>query len=156
MSWLRTPPKSRRVAWFITVTVLTAPVVVGVHFFTRLMRGDYRWDADSIGIPVGLFCLFIFPITLCLLTRGLRGYRADVLPYAWGRGRFLRSFLWTFVTIYPVGLMSFAMVIDGIEGRLYWVAAFFLLHGYCMLILRASIVSRDVPTGSALPTGGVL
>jgi len=149
MSWFRTPPKSRRVSWFVSLTILAAPLVVAAHFFTRLMRGDYPWNADSIAIPILTFGIFIFPLTLFFLTRGLRDYRSDVFLFAWGRGHFLRRFLWTLVTIWPVGLTSVGMLIDGIEGRLYWVAAFFLLHCYCLLVLRASIVSRDSPTATA-------
>lgn len=106
------------------------------------MRGDYPWNADAIGIPVFLYGMFVFPITLFFLVRGLRHYRADVFLFTWGSGHFLHILLWTLLAVCPVALGSIGMLIDSFEGRHYWVTAFFLLHCYCLLILRASIVTH--------------
>ena len=145
MTWLCTPPKSRRVTWSLSLTILVAPVVVAAHFVVRLMRGDYPGNADSIAIPVFLFGIFIFPVTLGFLVRGLHCYTPHVFLFTWARRHFLRSFVWTLVTVCPVGLASVGMFLDGIHGKLYWVSAFFLLHGYSLLVLRASILGCDAP-----------
>ena len=143
LSWLHTPPKNRRVTWSLSLTILAAPVVVAAHFFIRLMRGDYPWNADSIAIPVFGFAFFIFPITLFFLIRGLRHYTPHVFLFTWPPGQFLRNLLWTLVAIWPVGFTTVSMFLDGIQGRLYWASAFFLLHCYCLFVLRASILAHD-------------
>ena len=144
MNWLNTPPKTRSVLLAINLTIITAPVVGWNHFFTRAMRGDYPTDSDSIGIPIFGFAIFIYPITIFILERGLRNYPSNVFLFTWSRRYIYRSLFLTIVTIYPCGLMSVAMVLDGIAGRLYWVSAFFVLHTYCLLILRASILADIV------------
>ena len=109
------------------------------------MRGDYPWNADSIAIPVLMFGIFIFPVTLGFLVRGLHCSTPHVFLFTWARRHFLRSVVWTLVTVCPVGLAGVGMFLDGIHGKLYWVSAFFLLHGYALLVLRASIVAYDAP-----------
>ena len=145
MTWLFTPPKSRRVSAALGSTILAAPLVVAAHFVIRLVRGDYPWNADAIAIPVFMFWIFPFPITLFFLTRGLRHYTPGVFLFTWARGHFWRSVRWTLLAIWPVGLTSIVMIVDGIGGKLYWVSAFFLLHCYCLLVLRASILGHDAP-----------
>ena len=145
MTWLRTPPKSRRVTGLLGFSILAAPVVVAAHFGVRQLRGDYPGNADSIAIPVFLFGILVFPVTLCILVRGLRCYTPHVFLFTWARRHVLRSVVWTLVTVCPVGLAGVGMFLDGIHGKLYWVSAFFLLHGYALLVLRASIVGYDAP-----------
>jgi hypothetical protein len=35
------------------------------------------------------------------------------------------------------------MILDGVAGRLYLVSAFFLFYFYCLLVLRACLVSHE-------------
>ena len=148
MSWLHTPLKSNRVTWSLSLTIVAAPLVVAAHYFIRLMRGDYPWNADAIGIPIFGFAIVVFPITLFFLIRGLRRYTPHVFLFTWARGHFLRSLLWSLLAVWPVGLTSVGMFLDGLDSKLYWVSAFFLLHCYCLLVLRASILAYDAPTPS--------
>jgi len=149
MNWLRTPPKIRRVTWSICLTILAAPVVVAAHFFIRYMHGDYPSDGDSIAIPIFMFGILIFPIALILLVRGLHPYTPRVFLFTWPLRRFMASLFWMLLMVFPVGITSVGMIIDGIGGRLYWVSAFFLLHCYCLLVLRASIIADDPPVATA-------
>jgi hypothetical protein len=110
------------------------------------MHDDYPWNADNIAIPIFTFGIFIFPITLVFLVRGLRPYRPRVFLFTWPLRRFVPSLLWTLLMVWPAGITSIGMIIDGVAGRLYWVSAFFLLHCYCLLVLRASIIACDSPT----------
>ena len=145
---LRTPPESRRVKWILALTIVGAPVIVAAHFMTRLSRGDYPSEADSIGIPVFGYGLFVFPLTLIILGFSLYCYTPGAFLFAWSQERFGRSLLWTLVSTFPVGYSSLLMILDGLEGRIYWTSAFFLLHAYCLLVLRASLLAYVPPVPS--------
>ena len=142
MTAFYTPNKAKKLTALIGGTISLAPIVVFVHFFVRSLLGDYPPEADSVGIPIFGYWLFVFPFSVLLWIYGLRRWVPGISLFAW-KWRPVGRTLWTAVSVYPVGLASVAMILDGIEGRLYWVSAFFTLHVYCILVLRASIVAHE-------------
>jgi hypothetical protein len=114
------------------------------HFAVRLFRGDYPWDGDAIAIPIFGYWVFGFLPSLLLLFAGLRPYNSDVRLFSWNACRFWRSLGWSILSVYPIGLLDLNLIFDGVLGRLYWDSAFFVLHLYCILILRASAVSSPI------------
>lgn len=151
-----TPAKNRSLVVIAVTVTLLSPVIVFVHYFVRMARGDYPWNADAIAIPIFSYWIMVFPFGLLFLVFGLRRYTADVFLLAWNPRRLGRSIGWTFVSLFPLGATTVGMILDGINGRLWGVAAFFVLHLVLILILRASIVMYSPPAaqpGSA-PNGG--
>jgi len=137
---LYTPQKTKAFVRIAIGVTFMAPMMVLAHFVVRTARGDYPWNGDSIGIPVFIYWLLVFPFSLLFLIQGLRSYKPEVFLFAWNPRRMWRSAAWTIMTIYPLGMSTVGMLLDGIYGRLYWVSFFFLLHLLLILIFRASIV----------------
>src|SRR5579872_3071362 len=151
MNAFYTPQKSKAFVKTAVGVTFLSPLMVFAHFFVRMARGDYPWNADSIGIPIFIYWLLVFPFSLLFLIQGLRRYKPGVFLFAWNPRRPWRSAAWTIITIYPLGMSTAGMLLDGIYGRLYWVSAFFLLHLLLILIFRASIVMHEP---GAAPSGG--
>jgi len=151
-----TPTKTKILVAMLVATFLAAPVVVSAHFFIRMARRDYPPDADSIGIPVFGYWLFVFPVGLLFLIRGLKTYTAGTPLFNWNRRRPWRCAVWTALSLCPLGVATGSMILDGIQGRLYWVSLFFLLQLYCILLLRACVVCAGdhVAEPCAAPSGG--
>ena len=141
MRIFRTPPKNWLTIAFLVVTILGSPVVVAAHFFIRDFHGDYGIE-DSIMIPIAGYFIEVFPFALIFLILGLRRYTPDRFIFTWNRHRFWRSLGWTILLLTPLAWTYF-MIFDGINGRLYWVAAFFMFYFYGLLVLRAWLVSCD-------------
>lgn len=54
---LRTPKNRMSVAIIAAVLYLTAPLVEWFYYSIELARGSYPVNADSIGLPIGLFTI---------------------------------------------------------------------------------------------------
>lgn len=143
MNVLLTPRKTRPFVWGATCFILASPVVVTAHFALRLLRGDYPWDADAIGIPVFSYLMLVFPLLLLFLRRGLRAYVERVSILNWNRRRFGWSLMWTLLLLFPAGWFHLLMLVDGMEGRFYPVAAYFVVQFYLLVLMRACIVRED-------------
>jgi hypothetical protein len=130
------------------------PVVVTAHYFLRLMHGDYPWYADAIAIPIFTYWVTVFPFNLVFLVQGQLRYKPNVSLLAWNPRRFWPSVGWTALSIVPVGITNVGMILDGIEGRLYWVSAFFLIHLLFVLVFRASLVMYEPDAQPIAPPNG--
>jgi hypothetical protein len=142
-----TPPKSWMTTVFLVIIILASPIVLAAHFAIRAIRGDYG-TADKIMVPIAEYLILAFPFVLIFLVGGLRRYASGRFLFAWNTRRFWRSLLWTALLLTPVDWTRF-MILDGIDGRIYWVTAFFVLHFYCLLVLRACLVSYEADLCSA-------
>jgi hypothetical protein len=148
-----TPSKNWLTIAFLVLGIVASPFVVAAHFMIRDVRGDYG-IADAIMIPIASYFILAFPFALLFLVFGLRRYAPAVFIFAWSRRRFWRSLVWTVLLFMPASWTGY-MFLDGIDGRLYWVAAFFAFYFYCLLVLRACLVSYDTkmqPNKSPEPT----
>lgn len=141
----RTPAKTRWLALSIWLLIVLAPLVSGMHFFARAMRGDYPPQADSIGIPIFLHLLLFFPFELRSL-RGLKSYQGGLFLFSFSRRRPWSALASTVGTIYPIGMWCLAMIVDGVQSGFYGTALFFILRAYAFLLLRAGLMrSYDMP-----------
>jgi hypothetical protein len=136
-----TPSKNWLTITFLVVVILASPAVVVSNFFIRDVRGDYG-IADAIMIPIASYIILAFPFALLFLIFGLRRYAPGRFLFAWNRRKFWRSLVWTALLLTPINWTGY-MILDGIDGHLYWVAAFFLIYFYSLLVLRACLVSFE-------------
>ena len=137
----QTPPKNWLTKALLVIGILVSPIVVAGHFLIRDWRGDYG-IADAIMIPIASYVILAFPVALVFLILGLWRYTPHESIFTWNKRRFWRSIGWTALLFMPAGWTAF-MVMDGIDGQLYWVAAFFMFHFYCLLVLRACLVTYE-------------
>jgi hypothetical protein len=143
MSILYGPKKTGRLRAVLFILILGAPLVVAGSFVWRLFRGDFPSDADTVAIPIFGYSFFIFPFALLLLVVGLRRYREGMFVLCWNTQNHLVSLLWSLIALFPVGYVSLAMVMDGLQSRLYWVSVFFIAHLYGVLLLRAAVLQSS-------------
>lgn len=153
MKAFRTPTKTKALVIVLVAMFVAAPLVVFAHFWARFERGDYPPEADSISIPIFGYGLLVFPFGVLFLACGLRQYTPGVWLFGWNRSRFWWSLGWTALSVYPLGLWAVDMILDGIDGRLYGVSAFFILQLYCILVLRASVVCAPPAKPGATANG---
>jgi hypothetical protein len=151
MRALYTPQRSRALVITAVTVTLMSPVFVLIHFFVRMAHGDYPSDADSIGIPVFSYWILVFPFSVLFLVQGLRRYTPNVSLLAWNSRRVGRSTGWTLLSIFPLGMNTVGMILDGIYGHLYWISAFFSLHLVVIATLRASVVMYEPDAQQVTP-----
>ena len=101
MRALHTPQKTNSLVFTARAVTFLSPLVVVVHFTTRLLHGDYPWDGDSIAIPIFSYLMLVFPFNLLFLILGLCPYKPAVFLLAWNPRRFWWSAGWTILSIFP-------------------------------------------------------
>jgi hypothetical protein len=141
MRIFRTPTKNGLTKAFLVIGILASPIVVASYFLIRDVLGDYG-IADAIMIPIASYSICAFVPALILLVFGLRRYTSGISLFTWNGRRFWRSLGWTALLLPPLD-WTWYMIFDAIDGRIYWVAVFSALYFYCLLVLRACLVSHE-------------
>jgi hypothetical protein len=80
------------------VLYLTAPIVERFYYSTELARGSYPVNADSIGLPIGLFTivwLIGLPVAAALIWFVLRSYPGSVSVFGFNAARPYWSAVWS-------------------------------------------------------------
>jgi len=135
------------------LSVLLSPIFVFLHFTYRLLTNAYPPDADSVMIPIGIYWIFPFPLFALMTLKGRSGLDSPSLRLLWNPERHVVSFLWTIVSIYPVGLYLVFILVDAISGiaipSIIYVTVLFL----ALLLYRAGALSR-LPHPNTEQVGG--
>lgn len=124
----------------IQLLIGLGPVMTILHFTARQQRGDYPHDADSIFIPIFNYLVF-FPFEIWSL-RGLKFYEGGVSLFSWSRQRPFAALLSSIGTIWPFGLMTFGMIIEGIQAGFPGIALFFVLRLYAFILVRSALMKK--------------
>ncbi len=110
------------------------------------MTGAYPPDADSIGIPIGIYCFFPFPFMALMTFTGRHGLGEKRLHLLWNPGRHFTSIVWTLVSIFPVGLWLYYLVADSIIAGSIPSLLYFSMLVIAVFIYRAGAISRPIGT----------
>ena len=95
---LRTPNSRTTVAALCAVLYATAPIVEWFYYSSELALGSYPADADSIGLPMGLFILVWVigaPLAGALIWFVLRSYPGSVPLFGFNDARPYWSIGWS-------------------------------------------------------------
>lgn len=142
-----TTPKNRiTVAMLAALLYLTAPIVEWFYYSTELARGSYPVNADSIGLPVGLFTIVWLtglPLVLVVIWFILRSYPGSVSLFGFNAARPYWSIMWSLLFAYPVIHDIIFCVRSAFLGNPLDVLQSGLL-AYLMFCLRSSIIYGDL------------
>lgn len=139
---LRTPKNRISVAALAALLYLTAPLIEWFYYSTELARGSYPVNADSIGLPIGLFTnvwLIGLPLATVLIWLALLPYTGSVSLFGFNAARPYWSVVWSVLFAYLVFQDLFFCVRSAFLGNPLDVAQSGLIV-YLWLCLRSSIV----------------
>lgn len=139
---LKTPKNRISVIILAVALYLTAPLVEWFYYTTELERGSFPVEADSIGLPFGMFMfgwLVGAPVAALLIWLALRSYPGSVSLFSFNSERPYWSVFWSVLFAVPMFYDLFFAVesvyrlqpLDVVQA---------LLAAYLLLCLRSSIV----------------
>lgn len=143
---LKTPKSRASVIALALALYLTAPVVEWFYYTTELDRGSFPVDADSIGLPLGMFMvgwLVGAPLAALLIWLALRSYPGRVSLFSFNGERPYWSLLWSALFAVPMFYDLFFAVESVYNLQPLDVVQATLL-AYLLLCLRSSIVHSDL------------
>lgn len=139
---IRSPAKRSILAVCTIPVTMTAPLVVGMHFWTRWIRGDYPSNADSIGLPIFGYAIFVWPVCLTLLGAALIRHVGSLPLWNWRKDRPFRSIAVSLLFLWAARWVVF-MVIECVQQRAITETVFWLAELYVLLLLRAESLGKS-------------
>lgn len=141
---LKTPKGGLTLLMLTFFVYVTAPIFEWVYLDNLLASGKLPVNADSIGLPFGLFIIvwvlgipFVSAFTFWVLWK----YPAQVSLFGFNYRRPLWSFVWTLVCAF-LAFDSLALVFVNFAEIYFAGALQELALAYLFLLFRASIVFR--------------
>jgi len=126
----------------LLISVVLSPIGVLAYFLYRLATNAYPSEADSIGIPVFSYWIFVFPLFLTITLMGRNGLHSETPHFFWNPRRNIISFAWTVLSIYPIGLFLVFILLDSIDGFVIGGIAYSMLLFVALIVYRSGAISR--------------
>lgn len=125
-----------------------SPLLLLLVLFETSANQAYAEDADSIGIPLFHYLLFVWPISLALLTKVPNGSLRQVRLRWWNGKRIGFSVLTLVVTVFPIGLFWVGLLLVSLSSGSFGSVAVSLIMLAAILLVRAYSLSES-ETGHA-------
>jgi sterol desaturase/sphingolipid hydroxylase (fatty acid hydroxylase superfamily) len=143
---LETPKKRSSVIALAIALYLTAPLVEWFYYRTELERGSFPVNADSIGLPLGMFMLGWFigaPFAALIVWLILRSYPGRVSLFSFNGERPYWSIFWSVLFAVPV-FYDFFFAVESIYRLQPLDVIQALLTVYLILCLRSSLIHNKL------------
>ncbi len=146
------PKKNSVFEKWLSNAVAASPLLVTVHFFYRASSNAYPPEADSIGIPIFTYWIFVWPMFLTIAIRGREGLDCVPRHIFWNPQRNWTSLLWTILPLYP-GLYVLFLFLDAASGWVIPSMLYSLFLGVALFVYRAGGISRPRPQKATTESG---
>ncbi|MCP5550829.1 MAG: hypothetical protein H7A53_08065 [Akkermansiaceae bacterium] len=100
----------------IAIPICFSPVILCGILLETTMNDAYPPEADSLGIPLFSYLLFLFPIALYLLSKIEGGRLRRPKTLLWNAERHGFSAVSMILSIFPLGLFWFGYLLIGISS----------------------------------------
>lgn len=141
---LKTPKYGLSFLMLTFFVYITAPIFEWLYLTNLLASGNLPQNADSIGLPFGLFVIvwiFFAPFVLCFVLWTLQKYPSQASLFGFNQNHQLWSFVWSLI----FGFLIFdclALTFVNFSERYFIGAIQHLLLAYIFMIFRASNIFR--------------